>query len=104
MALPIRNHLAVNKKPLKLERVEARVTGEQKKLFQHAADLLGRPFSDFIVNTLQKAAQRIIKQHEILHLALEDRKTFIRALMTPPKPNQHLQRAKQRHEKELGNQ
>lgn len=94
MAIPIR----------KLERLEARVTGEQKKIFQYAADLLGRSFSDFVVNTLQKAAQRIIKQHEILHLAVEDHKVFIQALLAPPKPNQHLERAKQRHEKELGDQ
>ena len=41
-------------KPLKQRRIAARVTGEQRALFQHAADLQGRSLPVFLLATLQK--------------------------------------------------
>lgn len=84
---------------LKAERLEARISPEQKILFQRAANFLGRSLTDFAVNTLQEAAIHIIKEHEILHLAFEDQEVFIHALLYPAKPSSRLSKAVRRYKK-----
>jgi len=85
----------------KAERLEARISPDQKHLFQHAADLLGRTLTDFVVSTLQQAATRVIQEQEMLHLSLADRKVFVEALLNPPKPNNRLLKATKRYQKEV---
>lgn len=82
-------------------RLEARVSFEQKSLFQRAADLSGRTLTDFVVNTLQDKSMRIVQEHEILVLTGEDREKFIRTLLNPPAPNSALIKAFKRHQKEV---
>lgn len=86
---------------LKAERLEARISAEQKTLFQHAADLLGRSLTDFVISTLQQAANRVVQEQEILRLALPDRKAFVQALLHPPKPHRNLLKAAKRYQKEV---
>jgi len=47
-------------------RLETRVTAEQKRLFQRAADLTGRSLTDFILNSAQEVAARIVREHDVL--------------------------------------
>ena len=76
------------KKPIrKVERLEARVTREQKALFQQAAEIQGKTFTDFIVNALQDVAESVIKEHEIICLTSHEREIFVNSLLNPPKPN-----------------
>ncbi len=81
------------------ERVEARVSREQKKLFQRAAELRGITLTDFLIGALQDAASRTIEEHASMKLTMQEQKTFVYALMNPPAPNDALRKASERHRK-----
>lgn len=77
----------------KFERFEARLTTVQKQLIQRAADLLGRSLSDFVVSASQKAARKLIREHEIITLSAEASQRFADSLLNPPEPNAALKLA-----------
>jgi uncharacterized protein (DUF1778 family) len=79
------------------ERLEARVTTEQKRFFQHAAALKGVTLTDFLLGSLQEAALRTVEEHRVLKLSVADQRTFVEALMNPPSPNTALRKAAERH-------
>ena len=72
------------------ERVEARVTPEQKKLLERAAALEGRSLTDFVLSSAQTAAAETISRHELLKLTPDDQDVFVAALLKPPAPNKAL--------------
>lgn len=86
----------------KRERLEARVTADQKALLQRAAALEGRSVSDFMVSSIQTAALETIRRHDILSLTATDSARFIEALLNPPEPNDALRKAVARHRALLG--
>jgi uncharacterized protein (DUF1778 family) len=86
---------------LKYKRLEARITPDQKILFQHAANLLGRSLTDFIVSALQDVAKRIIQEQNVMQLSLHDQLAFAEAWQNPPKPNNALKSALKRYHKEV---
>lgn len=75
------------------ERVEARVTPEQKRLFERAAALEGRSLTDFLLASAQTAATEAISRHQVLKLTPEDQRAFVDALLNPPAPNKALRAA-----------
>lgn len=79
------------------ERVEARVTREQKQLLERAAALEGRSLTDFVIASAQSAAAEAIARHELLQLSPRDQAVFIRALLKPPAPNRALRAAAARY-------
>jgi uncharacterized protein (DUF1778 family) len=81
----------------KPERLEARVTREQKQLIERAAELEGRSITDFVVASAQSAARQVIQDHEILKLTARDREVFVQALLNPPKPTDKLRHAVRRY-------
>ncbi len=81
----------------KPERLEARITREQKQLIEHAAELEGRSITDFVVASAQSAARQVIQDHEILKLTARDREIFVQALLNPPKPTGKLRQAVHRY-------
>ncbi len=78
---------------MKMERLEARVSSEQKQVFQQAAQLLGRSLTDFVVSTMQEASHQVIQQHHLLQLSLADREQFVKAILNPAPPNENLKKA-----------
>ncbi len=78
-------------------RLEARITGAQKDLFQRAASLSGRSLTDFVVASVQEAAGRTIREHEIMTLAEEDRETLVAALLDAPQLGPRLRKASERY-------
>lgn len=90
---------ARNPKP---ERLEARVTREQKQLIERAAELEGRSITDFIVTSAQSAAKQVIHDYGVLKLTAKDREDFVQALMNPPKPTEKLFRAVRRYKQTFG--
>ncbi len=80
-------------KSSKSERLEARISKEQKELFQRAADLQGRTLTDFMIAALQEAAIKAIQEHEMMILSAQDRKVFVEALLNPPSPSAKLRAA-----------
>lgn len=83
-------------------RLEARVSAHQKRLLQQAAALSGRTLSEFVVTSAQEAAQRVIDEHEIIRLSRADQVAFVRAVLEPAAPNEHLQRAAQTYRQRVG--
>ncbi|OUL23536.1 DUF1778 domain-containing protein [Nostoc sp. 106C] len=88
----------------KPERLEARLTSEQKELLQRAADLEGRTLTDFVVSHAQEAALRTIEEHTIIKLSREDSLAFINSLLNPPEiqPDEPLVRAIRRYKESMG--
>jgi uncharacterized protein (DUF1778 family) len=81
------------------ERLEARVSNEQKRLFKRAAELLGGTLTDFVVSTLHTAATKIIQDHEVMALVGQDREIFVSALLAPALPSGRLKKAVTRYKK-----
>ena len=81
----------------KVARLEARVSPEQKQLFERAADLQGRSLTEFVVRSAQEAAQEAIREHELMSLTTLDTKAFVDALMKPPAPGKRLKQAAARY-------
>jgi uncharacterized protein (DUF1778 family) len=85
----------------KTERLELRVSSDQKRLFQRAAETQGLKLSEFVTSTLATAAKQAIHDAEVMVLGAEDREVFVRALMNPPAPSRNLLRAGRRYQKWL---
>ena len=86
----------------KMERLEARVTPDQKSLFKRAAELHGTSLSDFVVIKMQEAATETITRFDTLRLRDEDRALFISTLLNPPKPTEFAKAAAARYKEQMG--
>lgn len=84
------------------ERLEARLTMEQKSLFQRAADLQGRSLSDFVVASAYDAALRAIEDAQTIRLQEADSRAFAEALLNPRRPNAALRAAARRYREVTG--
>ena len=80
------------------KRLDARVTSEEKQLFERAAALTGRSTTGFVVSSVLEAARRVIREHESMQLGARDREAFVAALRGEPEPNAALQRAARDYE------
>lgn len=81
----------------KRERLEARITAEQKALFLRAAELSGRSLTDFVISAVQSAAEEMIERHLLITLSARDSLYFAEALFSQDEPNEHLRAAARRH-------
>lgn len=70
--------------PARSHRLVARVNADQKRLFQRAAALQGRTLSDFVIASVQEAAQRAIRDQEVITLGARDSAAFVAGLLNPP--------------------
>lgn len=93
---------ALGRRSLKEERLEARVTSEQKKLITQAAALRGTSVTEFVVASAREAATETIKDHELLSLHGEAREVFVNAVLNPPAPNQASRKAARRYRQQVG--
>jgi uncharacterized protein (DUF1778 family) len=80
------------------ERLEARVSADQKELIERAACVQGRTVTDFVINALQEAARKAIEDSTVWRLSQDQQKAFVEALMNPPAPNPNLRAARQRYQ------
>lgn len=87
-----------NRPTTKRERLDVRVTAEQKALVQHAADLHGRSLSDFVLTSVQRAAEETIRSHELLSLSARESRDFVASLLAPPAPSDRLRTAAAHYE------
>ncbi|MBF6613841.1 MAG: DUF1778 domain-containing protein [Chloroflexi bacterium] len=85
----------------KLDRVEARLTEEQKEMIQYAAGLLGLSVSDFLITSAQRAAESVIREHNVITLAAQDSLAFAQAILNPREPNEALRDAFARHDRQV---
>ncbi len=77
------------------QRLETRVTAEQKTLIEHAAALQGRTVTDFVLTSVQDAARRAIEQHQ--QLSVRDSQAFVDALLSPKPVNDRLRETVRRY-------
>ena len=68
------------------ERLEARVTAEQRALIEQAAALEGRSVTAFVRGSVQEAAKRAIAEREMVQISIQNLKFFIDALLSPREP------------------
>lgn len=81
----------------KVERLQARLTPDQKALIAHAAEIEGRSLTDFVVSAAAQTAKQVIEDTGILRLSLADQQRFADALSEPPEIDGALARALDRH-------
>jgi uncharacterized protein (DUF1778 family) len=86
----------------KTARLEARLTDEQKALFQHAADLSRSSLTEFVVRSGQEVAARTVREYDVLKLSGRDREVFVEALLKPNPPNKRLRQAARRYQRLCG--
>lgn len=84
------------------ERLEARVTSEQKNLIERAAALQGRTVTDFVLASVQDAARRAIEEHSQLALSVRDSEAFVDALLNPKPINERLRDTVRRYRELTG--
>jgi uncharacterized protein (DUF1778 family) len=84
------------------ERLETRVTAEQKKLIERAAALQGRTVTDFVLTSVQDAARRAVEEHSQLALSLRDSEAFVDALLNPKPVNDRLRETVRRYRQRAG--
>lgn len=84
------------------ERLEARISRDQKALFQRAAELQGRTLTDFVIASVHDAAVRVVEEAQTIKLSAKDSHAFAEALLNPREPNARLKAAARRYLKLVG--
>src|SRR5437867_12565244 len=84
------------------QRLEARLSEEQKQLFVRAAKLQGRSLTDFVIASAQQAAIDTVRTHDAMRLSERDRHAFVSAVLAPAAPTKKLQQTVQRYRKRTG--
>ncbi len=74
----------------RVERLDARVTTEEKELLQEAADAKGLTLTAFLTSSAREAAVKVLKEQHVLELGRKDQQTFAEALLNPEAPNERL--------------
>ncbi len=92
---------AIDRRSLKADRLEARLTPEQKMLIARAAALRGTSVTEFVLASAQQAATEAIKDFEVLSLHGEARDVFVNAVLNPPAPNEAARRAARRYREQM---
>ncbi len=89
-------------RPSKSERINLRLDPMLKEKIQSAADFLQLSVSSFMLSSVLEAAEKVIREHEVMKLSDRDRDLFLNALLDPPAPNRALKNAFALHEKMTG--
>jgi uncharacterized protein (DUF1778 family) len=76
-------------------RITTRVPQNVQETLQHAADLVGAPLNQFIVQAALREAQRVIDRERVIELSSHDAAFLLRLLEKPAEPNAKLAKALQ---------
>ena len=82
----------------KRERLDVRLSHEQKVLMQRAAALEGTTLSNFVIRSVQQAAEHAVREHQVITLSTRDSLVLAEALLNPPAPSTRLRTAAARHQ------
>jgi uncharacterized protein (DUF1778 family) len=74
-------------------RITARVPQNVQDTLQHAADLVGSPLNQFIVQAALREAQRVIDRERTIEMSSHDAAFLLRLLERPAEPNARLAKA-----------
>ena len=92
----------IREKASRSERLEARISKAQKALFVRAATVQGRSLTDFLIASVQEAAERALRTHDVLTLSERDRKIFVAVLVKPATPGKALRQAVKHYKNRTG--
>jgi uncharacterized protein (DUF1778 family) len=84
------------------ERLEARISPDQKDLFLRAAELQGRTLTDFIIASVHEAAVRAIDEMRAIRLTEQESRDFAEAVLNPREPIPKLKAAARRYIETVG--
>lgn len=84
------------------KRFNARLTEEQRQLFEQAASLYGQSMSQFVMSSAQRAAEQAIREHSVITLSARDSRSVMDALLHPEPAGPVLQRAAERYKMIMG--
>lgn len=76
--------------PTKTDRLDMRLTGEQKELLERAAAISGQPLTGFALSRLLDAARELIERHQRTSLSLRDGRRFLEILEADTAPSPAL--------------
>jgi uncharacterized protein (DUF1778 family) len=77
----------------KSERLEARIPPRQKSLLRRAAGIMGKSLTEFVISSATEAAQRVIREADVVELTERDQLAFAESLLAPPEASERLKRA-----------
>lgn len=81
-------------------RFDARLTREQKQIFERAAVIGGyRSLSDFVITIAEERAQQIISKADSIIASQRDAEIFFDAVLNPGQPNEALRSAADEYNK-----
>lgn len=80
----------------KTDRLEMRLTGEQKDLLERAAAISGQALTGFALSHLLDTAREVIERHQRTQLSLRDGLRFLEILEADAKPGPALAAAVRR--------
>jgi uncharacterized protein (DUF1778 family) len=72
------------------ERLEARVTAEDKQLLQEAAAAKGLTLTAFVTSSAREAAIKVLREQHVIELSRKDQRAFAESMLTPDDPNGRL--------------
>lgn len=75
---------------LKNERLDFRVSPDQKSILERAAEIKHVSLSSYVISSALRQAQIDLTENETLILSNRDRDSIMAALENPPKPNEAL--------------
>jgi len=75
---------------IKSERIDIRLSNEDKKIIEKAASINNMSLSSYILFNILKLAKNDLERFEITLLDNDEMSTFINLLTNPPKPNESL--------------
>lgn len=78
---------------LKKQRIDLRLTEDDKHMIEEAAAMTNQSISQFMVSTASERAAEVIDQHRRLLLNEESWNLVIDAITNPPTPSDRLKRA-----------
>lgn len=77
-------------------RLDARIPVQLKESLTMAAALTGRSQTDFIIAAVSEATKKVIAEHSLIRLCLEDQKTLAQSLLgEAAKPSPQWNRLRQ---------
>lgn len=84
------------------DRIDIRISKEQKELIRYASELRGfKNLSEFVVFCINTEATKIITENSMILNTIEDKRIFLDAILNPPSPNDKLKKAQLNYKKFL---
>jgi uncharacterized protein (DUF1778 family) len=83
-------------------RLEVRVPSDQKDFFQRAAALAGQTLSEFVIDSTQKAAAKVVQEQELIRLSRAEQIVFVSALLSSSEPGGRLRHAGESYRQKSG--